>query len=402
MIHLDILLIIGLSLLFGWGGAKILQRMKLPQVVGYIVMGLVVGGSVLGILRPDTVDQLAPINNFALGIIGFMIGGELKLSVFQKMGKSIFTILVVEVFMTFGLVVTAVWFVTKSMALALIFGALATATAPAATVDVLWECSSKGPLTTTILAIVGLDDALALIVFGFASAYAKVLIGVGSFSMANVLLAPLREIGGSIALGIIIGLGVATIAKKARDDKEFLALIISAIMICCGIAHQIHLSQILACMFIGITLVNRYNIISRRAIRILEGTITPIYILFFVMIGAKLQIGLLPKMGWLGLAYIGGRTIGKLSGAYLGARMSNAADSVRKYLGPSLFSQAGVAVGLSIAVAQDFSRLNAAGMELGTLVINVIAATTFVVQIIGPPCVKFSITKAGEVGKAKH
>ena len=398
---LYLLLVLCLALSAGWIGAKTFKRLKIPQVVGYIVIGLVIGGSALGILPIRLVDKLAPINNFALGIIGFMIGGELDFAIFKKMGKSIFTILFAEVFITFGLVGLAVWFITKKVYMALIFGALATATAPAATVDVLWEFKSKGELTSTILAIVGLDDALALIIFGFASAYAKILIGFGSFSLANVLLSPLIEIGGSIALGIVLGLGVGKIAKRARDDKEFLTLFISAIMVCSGIANQLHLSQIMSCMFMGMTLSNLFRRYSERAVRLLEVSITPIYILFFIMIGAKLKIGLLPTMGWLGLAYIGARSVGKLSGAYLGARLSHAGDSVRKYLGMSLFSQAGVAVGLSIAVAHDFSRLNTVGQELGTLVINVIAATTFVVQIIGPACVKYSITKADEVGKAK-
>jgi Kef-type K+ transport system membrane component KefB len=391
----------GLVLGAGLFGAEAFTRLKIPKVVGYIMIGLVVGGSVLGLLPIKLVDRLAPVNNFALGIIGFMIGGELDFSIFKKMGKSIFTILFVEVFITFGLVGLIVWFLTKKAHVALIFAALATATAPAATVDVLWEFQSQGELTSTILAIVGLDDALALIVFGFAVAYAKVLIGFGSFSLANVLLNPLMEIGGSIVLGIAVGIGVGKIAKRARSDKEFLTLIISAIMVCCGIAGQFHLSQIMTCMFVGITLANRFRRYSERAVRLMDVSVTPVYILFFIMIGAKLQIGLLHKMGWLGLAYIGARSAGKLSGAYLGARLSHAADTVRKYLGPALFSQAGVAVGLSIAVAHDFSRFNAAGQELGMLVINVIAATTFIVQIIGPPCVKYSITKAGEVGKAK-
>ena len=119
------------------------------------------------------------------------------------------------------------------------------------------------------------------------------------------------------------------------------------------------------------------------------------------MIGAKLKVALLPEMGFLGMAYILARSAGKISGVYIGARLSNAADAVRKYLGVALFSQAGIAIGLSIAIAQDFSRINPAGKAFGTLVINLIAGTTFIVQIIGPPCVKYSITKAGEIGKGK-
>ncbi len=389
-----------MALASGLLGAKIFQYFKLPQVVGYIVMGLAIGNSGLGILNHELIDSLAPVNNLALGIIGFMIGGELKLSVFKKMGRSIFTILVAEVLGTFTLVTLLVWAVTGKLSTALIFGALATATAPAATVDVLWEYESKGPLTTTILAIVGLDDALALIVYGFACSYARILISSGSFSLASVLCSPAIEIFGSMLLGITMGLALELVSKKMKDDKEFLSLIFATIIICCGIANQLHLSQILACMFIGMTLANKSFPFSERTVRTLDRTISPIYIVFFVFIGAKLRVGLLPQMGLLGVVYILGRSAGKVLGSYSGARISNASASVRKYLGLSLFSQAGVAVGLSIAVANDFSQLGAAGKELGTLVINVITATTFVVQLIGPPCVKYSIIKAGEVKRA--
>ncbi|MFQ5646725.1 MAG: cation:proton antiporter [bacterium] len=401
MFHLDILLVIGLALAAGWGGAEIFKWIKMPQVVGYIVMGLLVGSSGLGILRPDIVSRLDPLTNFTLGIIGFMIGGELRFSVFKRIGKSAFVILFAEVFAAFALVALAVWLLTGKMYMALIFGSLATATAPAATVDVLWEYRSKGILTSTIMAIVGLDDALALIVYGFASSTAKILIGFGSFSVARILYGPLMELGGSMALGITAGLGIEKAAKllKEQDKKQFLTLIIFFIMIVSGFAHQFHFSQILACMFMGMTLGNRQYRLSERASMVMEGVTAPIYTIFFIIIGAKLKVGLLPQMGWLGLCYIGGRTAGKLLGSYLGAVVSKAEEVVRKYLGWALFSQAGVAIGLSIAVASDFGRLGPVGQELGTMVINIIAATTFIVQIIGPPCVKYSITKAGEVGE---
>jgi len=400
--ELDILLVLGIALASGLIGAKIFKRLKLPQVVGYILMGAIIGTSGFGMLHHDLVDTLTPVSNFALGIIGFMIGGELKLSVFRKMGRSIFTILFAEVLISFGCVVLTVWIITGELHIALIFGALATATAPAATVDVLWEYKSSGVLSTTILAIVGLDDALALIVYGFASAYAKMLIvgGSNNFSIAEVLYKPLLEIFGSMLLGIVIGAAAEKLSGRMRDDNQYLTLVFCSIMICCGISVELHLSQILACMFMGMTLANWHPRSSERAIRVLDRTTTPIYILFFVMIGAKLNILLLPEIGLLGAAYIAARSVGKVSGVYIGASISKAEDVVRKYLGVALFSQAGIAIGLSIAIAQEFSRINAAGQELGTLVINVIAGTTFIVQIIGPPCVKYSITKAGEVGKA--
>lgn len=397
---MNILLLVGIAIALGLGGGKTFQRIKIPQVVGFIIMGTLLGTSFLGILSLDIVDSLASVSNFALCLIGFMIGGELQLSVFKKFGKSIFTILLVEVFGTFFLVIAAVWLLTGDLPVALLFGALATATAPAATVDVLWEYKSQGPLTTTLLAIVGLDDALALIVYGFAVAYAKAMVLHAEINLSSVLITPLTEIFGSIALGCLCGYFLTVASKRVKGEGEHLPLIVASVLICGGAANQFHLSQILACMFMGMTLVNVSSGRKDHIFRIIEGITPPIYILFFVLIGAKLQVKLLPTMGVLGLVYIGARTAGKLIGANLGARFSATEETVRKYLGFSLFSQAGVAIGLSLAVAQDFAHLGAEGQKISSLVINIITATTFVVQLIGPPCVKYAITKAGEVGKA--
>ena len=397
---MNILLLVGLAILTGLGGGKGFQRLKIPQVVGYILMGTLLGTSLLGIFPLETVDSLSPASNFALGLIGFMIGGELKLSVFKKFGRTIFTILFVEVFVTFFLVIPAMWLVTDSLPVALVFGALATATAPAATVDVLWEYKSKGPLTTTLLAIVGLDDALALIVYGFATAYAKTIITHSSLNFQSVLVTPLTEIGGSIVLGCVCGLLLSLASKYLKGNGDHLAMVAGGIMLCGGVANQLHLSQILACMFLGMTVANLGFVRSERVFRAIEGITPPIYILFFVMIGAKLQVKMLPAMGVIGIVYIAARTLGKLIGANLGGRWSKAKPTVTKYLGFALFSQAGVAIGLSLAVAQEFSHFGSAGRELSTLIINVITATTFIVQVIGPPCVKYAISKAGEIGHA--
>jgi len=398
---MEILLLIGLAVLLGVLGGKFLQRLKTPQVVGYIVVGVVLGGSFLGVLPPEVVDQLTPLSNFALGLIGFMIGGELKFSVFRRFGRTIFTILFSEVFGAFLLVTLASWLITGKLYIALIFGALATATAPAATVDVLWEYRAQGTLTTTIFAIVGLDDALALIVYAFAASYSKALIGQDTVSLLRVLYRPLLEIGASVLLGGVLGILLGLLLHRVREEKQLLPVLLGLILICTGLANHFHLSQILANMCLGMTIANLRRVQTRNAFRLLENFNPPIYILFFVLIGSRLRVDLLPQMGLAGLAYILGRTVGKWAGSYLGACISRAEDAVRRYLGFALFSQAGVAIGLSIAVYQDFSRFGLAGQELSILVLNVITATTFIVQLIGPSCVKYAITKAGEIGRRK-
>ena len=169
--HLNIILLMGLAIFFGTAGAGIFQKFRIPQVVGYVVIGLIIGESGLNLIGRDTVETLSSFNMFALGIIGFMIGGELRREVFKKYGKQFFVILFSEGLAAFILVALlsgiATWYFTRSfhtsIAIALVLGAIASATAPAATVNVLWEYKSRGPLTSTVLAIVALDDGLSLL-----------------------------------------------------------------------------------------------------------------------------------------------------------------------------------------------------------------------------------------------
>ena len=286
---------------------------------------------------------------------------------------------------------------TKNIPLGILLGALSSATAPAATVDVLWEYHSKGPLTSTILAIVALDDGLALFLYGFAFAFANALVTGGGLSAKIMLLQPLTEIFGSLLLGILIALILDRVLSwiKTRDDQ--LVINVAAILLASGIAKNFDLSLILTNMAVGLTLTNLHPDRNESNFEIVKEFVPPIYIIFFLFVGARLQLGLLPSMGILGILYVTGRTIGKWAGSFLGAVLSGAPASVRKYLGFALFSQAGVAIGLALDIYQHFGQFGSAGRQLGHTVINVIAATTLLVQIIGPLSVKFAIFKAGEV-----
>lgn len=392
---MDILLILGIAISGGFLGAKLFRAIRIPQVVGYIIIGVILGVSGAKILTLDLIDNLSPINNFALAIIGFMIGKELNIPTFKKLGRSIITILIFEAFGAFILVTLFVTLLTHHLYEGLLFGALSSATAPAATVDVLWEYKAKGPLTSTLLAIVGLDDALALIIYGFASAFALALITHQSPSFVNMLGFPLLKILLSFLIGGFAGSILSFISKRLREKSQLLPISLGIILLVAGFCHQHHLSLILSSMAIGIFLINLAPQASKNIFGVIEGFAPPVYILFFVLVGSRLQIGLLPKMGILGLFYLIGRSAGKIFGATLGAKISHAYKSVQKYLGITLFSQAGVAIGLAIAVYQEFSHL-AGGKALGVTIINVITATTFVVQIIGPPLVKLAIVKAKE------
>lgn len=394
---MDLLLLFGIASLVGLLGGRLFKLLKIPRVVGYVSAGVLLGCSVLDIIPLSLVSNLAPFTDFALALIGFLIGGELKRSVFARFGRQMVLLMLAEGLAAFTLVTALVTLVTGQLAIGLLLGALSSATAPAATVDVLWEYHSRGPLTTTILGIVALDDGLALILYGFAMAFARVLLVGSSLSIRTGLVAPLVDIFGALALGLAIGWAITWIVRRLRDGDDLLMLLVGVILLVAGLARLCHFSLILAEMALGVALTNLAPNSSRRVFDVVRGITPPIYLLFFILIGARLQVGLLPTMGLVGLVYVIGRTGGKMGGAWMGATLVRAPAPVRKYLGFALFSQAGVAVGLALAIAQEFSHADPRAQAAGTLIVNVIAATTFLVQIIGPPFVKFAIDRAGEI-----
>ena len=393
---------IGLLLVVSFLGSKIFQRFGIPQVVGFIVLGVLHGPSFLNVIPLEVSQELLLISEIALGLIGFDMGSHLRLKEIRKLGKSILFILIFEAFGAFFLVTAGVYALTQSWYTALIFGALASATAPAATVDVLAEYDAKGPLTTTLLAVVGLDDALSLLLYSLAAAFAASLLAGGETpTLIEILELPFIEIGGSIILGAIMGYALNWLMHRMKSHHDAMAVSIGFVLLAAGISLAMDFSLILTTMVLGMVTVNCCPEHGRHIRYTIEQAGPVIYVLFFTLVGARFQISLLPAMGMLGLAYILLRSAGKFGGAWLGGRIGGAEKAVRNNLGFGLLSQAGVAIGLALASAARFSQYGEEGKALGSLVINVITATTFVVQIIGPIAVKFAITRVGEVGQAK-
>ena len=398
--HLNILLLLGLALFGGTVGGRIFQKLRIPQVVGYIAIGIVLGQTGLKIVDENIISALQPFNYFALGLIGFMIGGELEREVFAKYGRQFIFILFAEGIGAF-LAVSALTIVVGSFfldikvawALGLLLGAIASATAPAATTDVLWEYKTRGPLTTTVLGIVAMDDGLALMLFAIASSIAGTLVGHFSGSIFSVILRPLYEIFGSLVVGALSGIILWKILRRYSEKERLLTFTIGTVMLVLGISIAIDVDMLLSAMVLGAILVNFTPRKSRETFKLVERFTPPIYVLFFVLFGAKLNVSHLTlSMGLLALAYLLGRTFGKMLGANFGARISRAPKTVQKYLPYCLFSQAGVAIGLSLLAGQRFPA------DIGNTIVIIITTTTFIVQIIGPPFTKYAVSKAGEVG----
>ena len=400
--ELDILLVIGLVITFAFLGSKFFQRFGIPQVVGYIVMGVLLGASFLDVVPLELAEELTFISTVALGLIGFDMGSHLRFSELRHLGRSIFFILLFEALGTFVLVTAGIYAITQSIHTSLIFGALASATAPAATVDVLAEYDAKGPLTTSLLAVVGMDDAVALLLFSIIAAITETMLAdSGGLSLVAMLELPLIEIGGAILSGAALGWILSYLMSHMRRHHDAMALCIGFVFVAVGIAQTLGFSLILTTMVMGIVIVNLREDCCGHIRHTVEQAGPVIYVLFFALVGSRLQIGLLPSMGLIGIAYVLLRSFGKITGAWLGGTAGGAARAVRNNLGFGLLSQAGVAVGLAIAASNRFEPYGQEGQRLGALIISVITATTFVVQIIGPISTKMAIGRAGEIGRAR-
>ncbi len=399
---METLLLVGIAIVAGLLGGKISNRLKFPAVAGYIVMGLMLGPSLFGIFKLDILDKMGLVSDLALGFIAFAIGSQLRRGLLRKMGRGITAIVFAESFGAFIVVTLATYLLTRKLHVALIFGAMAPASAPAGTVVVLQEYRAKGPLTNALLAVVGFDDALAIMIYAFAAAGAKLILSGGSqFSLSTAVGAPVVAIVGAILLGALVGLAFAALARRVRGRNEILIASVGAILMTTGLANHLHLSLILANLTLGMIVSNTFLRLGRRSFEAVQTITPPIYVLFFVLAGAHLQVPLLLKMGLLGVIYIVSRIAGLMGGSFFGAALTRAAPSIRRYLGLGILSQAGVAIGLALLVAKEFGGLGDVGHNLSILTINTVAATTIFFEILGPLTTKIAITKAGEIGRAK-
>ena len=399
--HLNIILVLGVVLSLGTLGGRLFQFLKIPQVVGYIIIGILLGQSGLKLVNIDMVGNLKYFSSFALAIIGFLIGGELKITVLKKYGKQFTWILFLEAFTAF--VVVSILITTVAMlifndlklavSLGLLLGAISSATAPAATTDVLWENKTRGPLTTTVLGLVAMDDGVALLLFAVATSVAGALMGETTAGFGLSLLHLVYEVGVAVILGSLMGWGLSKLIRGYLEEDKILVFSIGALLLIIGLTQILELDMILCAMSMGFFMSNFSPKRSKVLFTLVEKFAPPIYVLFFVLVGAKLNIwSITGLVALLAAVFLFGRTGGKFLGSFLGARISKAPESVAKYLPFCLLSQAGVAVGLSIVAGQTFQG------ELGNIIVMVVTTSTFVVQLIGPPFVKFAVEKAGEVG----
>lgn len=387
---MDLLLKISIVLFVGVIGGRLAKYLKLPNVTGYLVAGLFIGASFLGTITEQDMASFSIVNEVALAAIAFSIGSEFVLKDMLKVGSSILIITIAEAIGAVILVFIVTYYgFNQSFAFSIVIASMSAATAPAATMMVIRQYKAHGPLTRTILPVVAIDDAVGIMLFGLAMSLAKISIDSTSHSFLQMISAPIIEILGSLLLGFLLGAILTFVANRARSKEELLSTVLASIAASTGLANLLNLSPLLTCMMLGATLVNLMHN-SNRVFTLITDFTPPIYLLFFTLAGASLDLGILAQVGALGVGYVIARATGKILGAFLGAKAVNADDAVVKYLGLSLLPQGGVSIGLSIIVRQELPQFAAA-------ITTVILFSVLVYEISGPILAKIAIEKAGEV-----
>ena len=392
---MDVILKLGILLVTGILGGRAAKRLALPDVTGYLVAGLLLGPSLLNIITPDDAGSFAAINEVALAAIAFSIGSEFIIKDMKKLGKNIIIISTAQVMGAVLCVFGVMYFIFgQDFVFSLIIASMSAATAPAATIMVIRQYKTYGPLTKTILPVVAIDDAMGIMIFGIAMSIAHIYMGDSEQSFIQMASRPFIEIIGSLLLGFVIGFILTKVAKKSKSKEELLSISLAAIAISIGIANLLNLSALLTCMMLGATLVNLMKK-SKRVFDTINNFTPPVYLLFFTIAGAGLDLRVLAQVGLLGIGYIIARALGKIIGATLGARAVNADPVVQKYLGFTLLPQGGISIGLSILVAQQLP-------EYSVAITTVIMFSVFVYEISGPIFAKIALNKAGEFDQLKN
>ena len=415
---MEFLLAIGTAMFAGLFLSRLTSRWNLPDVTSYLIAGLLVGPLCLGQLGVpglgfasfDMVEATGLLSDVSLGFIAFAIGSEFRVSALRKTGRQATVIAILQALaatlLVDGALLVLHLFLGDKLPVStcLILGAIATATAPAATLMVINQYKAKGPLTDILLPIVALDDAVGLIVFAISTGIARALIS-GSLSIVSLLVNPMIEITASLAMGAALGWVFSLVEKFFNSGSKWLSLAVAFVVICSAVSKlhfvlpggvTIGFSSLLVCMMCGTIFCNLCDF-SEEIMYKTERWTAPIYVLFFVLSGAELDLRVFLDFAvvGIGIVYILTRSTGKIVGANLSARLTHCEPTICKYLGITLLPQAGVALGMSATVAAQF------GAE-GAIIRNIILFSVLIYELAGPIMTKMALTAAGEITPKPH
>ena len=408
----SIFLSLSVALLAGLLVSRLAKKVKLPAVTAYLVAGVLIGPCILGKIgipgfgiTAEQIEGFELISDLALGFIAFSMGSEFRLAQLKKLGKQATFIGVFQAFFTTLIVDAAligfhfIFPETFTLQSAIVLGAVATATAPAATLMVVKQYKAKGPVTDILLPVVALDDAVGLIVFAISFGVARSL-GAGSVNATSVILEPILEVVLSLALGLVMGVLFTLCERYFHSNSKRMAVSVTFVMMTVALSSMrfeigtIHIgfSSLLACMMLGSVFCNLCEV-SEELMERADKWTTPVLILFFVISGADLDLTVFADIMvvLIGVVYIISRSIGKYFGAGISAKLSNCDPKIVKYLGITLLPQAGVALGMA-------SKAVELGPD-GAIVRNITLFAVLIYEIVGPFLTKVALTKAGDINE---
>lgn len=408
----SIFLSLSVALLAGLLLSRLAKKVQLPAVTAYLVAGVLIGPFVLGRIgipglgiTSEQIEGFGLISDLALGFIAFSMGSEFRIAQLKKIGKqatfigvfqALFTTLIVDAALIGLHFIIPETFTLQS---ALVLGAVATATAPAATLMVVKQYKAKGPVTDILLPVVALDDAVGLVVFAISFGIARSL-GAGPLNATSVILEPILEVILSLALGFVMGLLFTLCEKYFHSRSKRMAVSVTFVMMTVALSSisfeigtvHIGFSSLLACMMLGTVFCNICEV-SEELMERADRWTTPVLILFFVISGAELELSVFADIMVvvIGVVYIIARSLGKYFGAGISAELSKCNPNVVKYLGITLLPQAGVALGMAIKAIE-------LGPE-GAIVRNITLFAVLIYEIVGPYLTKVALTKAGDINE---
>ncbi len=389
---MNTILCLGIVLVGALVAEKIINYLKIPAITSYILLGILLGPYALNVTGGGLIASSELLSNIVLGFIAFHIGKNFSIESFKKIGKAVLSVSISVTIATLICVTVGIYYVAhQPFHIALLFGAISTATAPATTMMVIRQYKARGLFTDVLLGTVAIDDAWGIMIFSVSLAIAQAL-QIGQLSEWIIMTVTIKA-AAKIFLSVILGSIMAVIASKIsvylRRREDVLTFILGAILINTGVALYFHMSPLLSNMFFGAVLVN----IEKTSFKFFETVNSvdwPLYVMFYVLAGANLDIGLLTSLGLIGPVYIISRIVGRIGGAYAGAVVAGAEQSIKKYMGLALMAQAGVAIGLAMMAKASLPHT-------GGAILNTIIATTVVYEIFGPIATRYALLKAKDI-----
>lgn len=384
----SLFLALGGLLLIGLIADQLGRRTHIPRVTLLILLGFLVGSSGLNILPAELHKWYDFLATVALTMVAFLLGGKLSLTSLRQNGKAILIVSLAVVGVTVLVVSIGLVLIGSSVAMALLLAGIATATAPAATQDVVKQSGAQGPFTDTLLGIVAIDDAWGLVIFSLLLVIAKAIVGDGSLS---ILTNSLWELGGAVGIGLAVGLPAAALTGRLQEGEPVQAEALGIVFLCAGLAIWLEVSFLLTAMIAGAVIVNLAEH-HNRPFHEVEHIEWPFMILFFVLAGASFHSASLQLIGVVGVAYILLRTISRIVGGWFGGQLARMPKKHQLWIGPALTPQAGVALGMALVAGNYLPQVK-------EVLLTTVIGTTIVFEIAGPIITQVALHQVGEAAE---